>query len=136
MNSGYQEDAIVSLCRNIIAINYSDLPADAIEIAKKCVIDTLGVTVAGSTALGCEPIATMIRDWGGREESTILTYGDRVPGPNAAWINAMMARAFDFDSYDHVSSEHASVATVIRSGSFTVLTIGNRNCTDPRSKIK
>ena len=112
MGASYREDAIVPLSRNIIATRYDDLPTEAKDAAKKCVIDTLGVMVAGSTAQGCETIVNMVREWGGRQESTVLVYGDRVPSPNAAWANATMARALDFDDYDHVSSEHTSVSTV------------------------
>lgn len=112
MGASYQKDAIVPLSRNIIAAGYDDLPTEAKDVAKKCVIDTLGVMIAGSTAPGCETIVNMVRGWSGRQESTILAYGDLVPSPNAAWANATMARALDFDDYDNVSSEHTSVSTV------------------------
>jgi len=112
MSVSYREDAIVPLSRNIIAARYDNLPTEAIDAAKKCVIDTLGVTIAGSTAQGCETIAKMVREWGGRQESTVLAYGDHVPSPNAAWVNATMARALDFDDYDSVSAEHTSVSTI------------------------
>jgi len=112
MCASYQEDAILPLVRNVISIRYDDLPAEAIGAAKKCIIDTLGVTMAGSTAQGCDTIASMVKEWGGRQESTILAYGEQVPSPNAAWVNATMARARDLDDYDSVTAEHPSVSTV------------------------
>lgn len=108
-----QEDAIFPLVRTLIATSYDDLPADARDATKKCLIDTLGVTLAGSTAQGCNTIASMAKEWGGHQESTILAYGERVPSPNAVWVNATMARARDFDAYDSVTAEHPSVSTVI-----------------------
>jgi len=112
MSASDQEDAILPLVRNVIATRYDDLPAEARDIAKKCVIDTLGVTIAGSTAQGCDTIASMAKEWGGHQESTILAYGEQVPSPNAAWVNATMARARDLDDYDSVTAEHPSVSTV------------------------
>jgi len=112
MSASDQEDAILPLVRNVIATRYDDLPAEARDATKKCVIDTLGVTIAGSTAQGCNTIASMAKEWGGHQESTILAYGERVPSPNAAWVNATMARARDFDDYDSVTAEHPSVSTV------------------------
>ncbi len=112
MSTSYQEDAILPLVRNVIATGYDGLPVEAVDTAKKCVIDTLGVIMAGSTAQGCDTIASMAKEWGGRQESTILAYGERVPSPNAAWVNATMARALDLDAYDSATAEHSSVATV------------------------
>lgn len=112
-NAYHQEDAIVPLVRNIVSIRYEDISNEAREAAKKCIIDTLAVTVAGSSAEGCNIIASMAKEWGGRQESSILAYGGRVPSPNAAWANATMARARDFDNYDSTTADHPGVSTVI-----------------------
>ncbi len=112
MQASIDDDAIVPLVRNIRNINYSDIPIEAREVSKKCVLDTLGVTVAGSTAPGCASVVEMVRGWGGRPECTLVAYGDRLPSPSAIWANATMARARDYDSYDDITAEHTNVATV------------------------
>ncbi|MCK4824552.1 MmgE/PrpD family protein, partial [bacterium] len=47
---------------------------------------------------------------GGKKESTIIAYGDKVPGPNAAFVNSTMARALDFDT-TWVRGMHMSAAS-------------------------
>jgi 2-methylcitrate dehydratase PrpD len=78
---------------------YCDLPAAAVESAKKGILDTLGVSLAAS---GMEPavapIIELVRENGGREEATILGLGERVPATAAAFANGSLAHALDFDS--------------------------------------
>ncbi|HEX2967357.1 MAG TPA: MmgE/PrpD family protein, partial [Syntrophorhabdaceae bacterium] len=38
-----------------------------------------------------------VRDWGGRKEATILVHGGKVPAHDAALMNCVMARSFDFE---------------------------------------
>ncbi len=56
------------------------LPPDAIEAAKKSLLDTIGVTLAAG---GLEPIATPVlehvRENGGRPEATVLGTDLKVP---------------------------------------------------------
>ena len=75
---------------------YRDLPESAIAVAKNVVLTVLGTTIAGARAEGCEALVRQALHWGGREESTILVHGGRVPAHNAALVNSTMARALDF----------------------------------------
>ncbi len=80
------------------ALRYDDLPIEAVEAVKTHVLDTLSAIMAGSMAEGPKNLVSLIREWGGKAEGTILVYGDRVPLPNAAWANSSMSRGFDFES--------------------------------------
>jgi 2-methylcitrate dehydratase PrpD len=77
---------------------YEDLPEDAIEGAKKTILDTLGVTLAAS---GMEPavraLVDLLQQGGGREESTVLGFGGKLPAISAAFANGSMAHCLDFD---------------------------------------
>jgi len=80
--------------------DFASLPADVVEITRKQVLDTLAATVAGTTcsvAGEMNGLFEMVRDWGGKEESTILGFGGRVPAPNAALVNAVSSVRLDFD---------------------------------------
>jgi 2-methylcitrate dehydratase PrpD len=93
-------DTIEKLTRYLIETDYSVLPEDVIEATRRQILDTLGVTVAGSTcSLSGEMngLVEMVRDWGGKEESTIVAFGGRVPAPNAAFVNAVSSVRLDFD---------------------------------------
>ena len=53
--------------------------------------------MAGSSAPGCDTVVDYIEECGGKEESTIMVYGGRVPSSNAAFANSIMGHALDFD---------------------------------------
>ena len=91
---------IDKLTRYLVDTTYGDLPPVVIDATKKQVLDTLAVTLAGTTcSIGGEMqgLAEMVKDWGGKEESTILGFGGRVPAPNAALVNGISSVRLDFD---------------------------------------
>jgi 2-methylcitrate dehydratase PrpD len=82
----------------VAAARYDDFPAEAQHIAKRCVIDGVGVILAGST----EPCTRIIRDYvlsaGGKKESSILGKGKaKAPAHLAALVNATAGHAMDWD---------------------------------------
>jgi 2-methylcitrate dehydratase PrpD len=91
---------------------YEDLPADAIEGAKKSILDTLGVILAAS---GVEPavrgVAELVRESGGRAESSVLGFGGKVPAAMAAFANGAMAHCLDFD--DHAPEGHHPSSSIV-----------------------
>mgnify|MGYP001040350427 CR=1 FL=1 len=84
------------LAHYISDTKYEDLPQESIDIIKNVILTVLGTIIAGSTAEGCETLVHQVREWGGKEEATILIYGGKVPAHNAALVNSVMARALDF----------------------------------------
>ena len=89
-------DSMDQLVDWAIKTRYEDLPNEVIEVVKRLTIDTLGITIAGSSAPGCKTVVELMKEWGGKPEATIATFGGKVPAPNAALANCMMARALDF----------------------------------------
>lgn len=88
-------DLIYDLTRWLLDTRYEDLPPEAVEAAKRGILDTLGVTVAGSKAEGCEAVVGLVREWGGKPESTIIVHGGKVPANLAGLAFGTMARARD-----------------------------------------
>jgi 2-methylcitrate dehydratase PrpD len=91
---------------------YDDLPASAIEGAKKSILDTVGVILAAS---GVEPavrgVAELVRETGGSPESTVLGFGGRAPALMAAFANGAMAHCLDFD--DHAPEGHHPSSSIV-----------------------
>ncbi|QDL38611.1 MmgE/PrpD family protein [Rhodoferax sediminis] len=91
---------------------YEDLPAAAVEGAKKSILDTLGVILAAS---GVEPavhgVAELVREGGGRAESSVLGFGGKVPAVMAAFANGAMAHCLDFD--DHAPEGHHPSSSIV-----------------------
>ena len=74
-------------------------------------LGVLGTTIAGSSAEGCETVVEMARELGGKPEASILVHGDKVPAQQAAFANAVMARALDFED-SMAPGAHAGAAVV------------------------
>jgi 2-methylcitrate dehydratase PrpD len=88
------------LTNYLIETKYEALPKDVIEATRRQILDTLGVTAAGSAcsvAGEMQGLADMVKDWGGKKESTIIAFGGRVPAPEAAFINGISSVRLDFD---------------------------------------
>jgi len=91
---------------------YEDIPEAARDAAKKSLLDTIGVIVAAS---GLEPavapVAELAIESGGREESSILGFGGRVPALMASFVNGAMAHCLDFD--DHAPEGHHPSSSIV-----------------------
>ena len=105
-------DLLPSLVRHALKTQYRVLPREAIEAAKRSLIDTLGTLLAGSSLAEYSGLLDLAGEMGGREESSLIPWGNRVPLVNAVLVNATLARARDFDEVHPVSGVHPS-ATVI-----------------------
>lgn len=76
--------------------NFEDLPEEPLRIVKNIVLTVIGTTVAGSRSQGCLEMLEHHRAMGGKEEATVLVHGGKLPAPNAAFVNSVMARALDY----------------------------------------
>ncbi len=90
-------DAAYSLAKNLVTVNYDDIPHEVVEVTKKQILDILGVALGGSSRPGVRELAELVGEWGGKEESMVLCFGYKAPAPNAAQVNATMGHALDYD---------------------------------------
>jgi 2-methylcitrate dehydratase PrpD len=88
---------------------FQDLPGEAIEAARKCIIDTLGVIIAGSNGEDIRLLMEWFAERKGPEEATALVFGKRLPILFATWANGAMARAREFDDSHDPTGDHTSV---------------------------
>src|SRR5919108_2961142 len=109
-------DPALTLAAHVCRTTFADLPDVAIVAAKRDILDTLGAMLGGSVAPGIAELAGLVKHWGGREESSLLLMGQRVPAPQAALVNAAMGHALDFDdTLDHAGSIHPGASTLAAS---------------------
>ena len=106
------DDVAITLARNVANVQYENLPTEVVEITKKHILDELGAIVGGSAALGCRELVEQIKEWGGKEESTILVWGGRVPAHHAAQVNSTMSHALEYDDTHPISADHAGAAVI------------------------
>ena len=85
---------LADVCR---AITFEALLPDVTTVAKQCVLDWLGVTIAGAA----EPLSRILRDVaatdGGAAQATLIPDGARVTCSQAALVNGSAAHALDYD---------------------------------------
>jgi 2-methylcitrate dehydratase PrpD len=92
------DDLIEHFGRATAQTTFERLPPEAVETAKKSVLDTLGVILAASgLAPAVVPIVELVKESGGTPESTVLGFGGQVPAAAAAFANGAMAHCLDFD---------------------------------------
>jgi 2-methylcitrate dehydratase PrpD len=101
----------------ILKTEYEAFDQDTIAQAKNRIIDTTGCIIGGANASGNSILLELMKEWGGKKEATILVHGIRVPVHNAAWLNCIMARSFDFGIVipyigDKMVPAHVSESTI------------------------
>ena len=105
-------DPIHELIAYSLGLSFDALPGSAIDKIKERVLDTAGTMIAGSSNLACKELVRVALGWGGRPESSILVYGEKVPAPVAALCNGTMARAWELDDVHEFAGTHVSASMV------------------------
>jgi 2-methylcitrate dehydratase PrpD len=99
------EDRVVA---HLSETRFDDLPAEAVDAGRKCILDVLGVIVAGSRAAGIEALIRFLEP-SSVPQATVLVYGTRLSAYHAAWVNGAMARAHELDDSHDATGHHISV---------------------------
>jgi 2-methylcitrate dehydratase PrpD len=110
--------AINDFVKHFISTRYEDIPDDAVEAAKKEVLDSLATALGGSTKAGVGELVDVVKEWGGKKQSTIIAYGFRCPAPGAAQVNGTMIHALDYDDGHQTALVH--IGCVVVSTAFAV----------------
>jgi 2-methylcitrate dehydratase PrpD len=105
-------DAAYDISKFLVNTKFDDLPTEAIHVIKKDTLDILANALGGSSDQGVKAIYDLVREWGGKPESSIIGYGTKVPSPNAALVNSTMAFTLDYDDVHERGHFHAGVSTI------------------------
>ena len=96
MNTIEEPTAIEKLAANALGTRFESFDKDTVETTRYRIIDTLGCLIGGATDTGNPELLKLLKEQGGKKEATILIHGDKAPVVNAATMNCIMARSFDF----------------------------------------
>jgi len=100
-----------TLVKNIVETRYEDLPAEAREATKRRILDTLGVMLPPTTLEEeCITIAEMVKEIGGKGESTLIGFGGKAPCWLAAWVNGSLTHVLDYDDTTDDPPQHPTSA--------------------------
>jgi 2-methylcitrate dehydratase PrpD len=97
-----------ALADRIAEVTYDRLPAQAIEVAKQGIFDTVGVTLAGAQDETTAVVATALRKTAAPGPALIFGTSDHVDVLNAALINGTASHALDFDDCSNTLGGHPS----------------------------
>lgn len=96
----------------VVGTQYEDIPADARDKAKQCILDCIGVAVAGSAEPINVPVQQYVEAVGGHPECTIIGLGGKTSVTNAALANGVFGHVLDFDDTNQIFIGHGSVVIV------------------------
>ena len=96
----------------VVGTRYEDLPLRAIDKAKECILDCLGVTVAGSAEPVQAPLGHYLDCVGGPSDATIMGLGRKTSITNAALVNGVFGHVLDYDDTNQIFIGHGSVVVV------------------------
>ena len=118
LNAGLlrQEDATLGVTRQIAAdassLAYDDLSADDRQIVRQCVLDTVGVAIAGVD----EDVTRIVREFclreGSNPASGLICHDARVSVRQAALVNGTASHALDYDDCNLIMPGHVSAAVL------------------------
>lgn len=98
MASSVETHVTENAARFAEAVSFDDIPDEAVRIAKRCVLDGLGLFVAGTAEPSVQILADEAVDQGGREDALVLGRGDaKAPAPLAARVLGTAGHAHDWD---------------------------------------
>ncbi len=91
--------AAQTLAAYAAGLSYEDIPADVLDCARTCIIDTVGVATYGARFEWSKGIARYAQRYGAGGPCTLFGMPEaRVHAPFAALVNGALAHAFEQDS--------------------------------------
>jgi 2-methylcitrate dehydratase PrpD len=101
----------VRLADRLTRIDYNILPADVVEIARRCLLDQIGVQLRGNSLPHVAPVRTLVSNASATPEARITGSTLRTAVPYAAFLNAVHGHSCEYDD-SHFLAWHPG-ATVI-----------------------
>jgi len=80
-----------------IELKYEDLPKEVIHEVKRYLYDSIGCAYGAYNTRDVNIIKNLCLDMAGKEESTLIGFGNKIPAVNATLVNSLMIRALDFN---------------------------------------
>ena len=100
--------AIQSLTEAVMSFQLETIPEDVLSLAKRCLIDVCGVTLAGSKTESAKLLFATAAKTYGIGNCDIVGTSDRMNAPGAAFANGAAAHALDFDDNCYAGIVHGS----------------------------
>jgi 2-methylcitrate dehydratase PrpD len=100
--------ATTHLAEFVTKSRWEDCPAEAVDVARRAILDCLGVMLAGSVEPAARIVAEVVRTEGGSPLATVVGTPLRTGAVWAALANGTAAHALDFDDTNFAMLGHPS----------------------------
>ena len=90
----------------------SEVPGDVSRVARQCLLDWIGCTLAGSSDPIADILIAEIEAQGGYPISTIIGRGRKAAPAQAALVNGTVSHVLDFDDVHHALNGHPSAPVI------------------------
>lgn len=92
-----------------VNLKYEDLPESVINEVKRYLYDSVGCAYGAYKTKDVSIIKDLLIEMGGKEEATLIGFGNRLPAVNATLVNSLAIRSLDFnDIYWKEDPSHPS----------------------------
>lgn len=135
MSTIEKSTAIEALSANVVNTRFENIDKETVENARLRIIDVIGCIIAGANAVSNPELVNLVKDWGGKEEATVLVHGGKIPAQNAAMVNSVMARSFDFEPVGFLFKGRSIPGHVSGTTVCTALTMGEIKGIDGKELI-
>jgi 2-methylcitrate dehydratase PrpD len=98
----------LEIIRRARALRFADLPDDVVVLAKQCLLDWTGVTLAGAGEQATTILREEVLAEAGPPRATLIGTGQRAGPSQAALVNGTAAHALDYDDVVPAMSGHPS----------------------------
>ena len=98
-----------ALIDTVRGLSYGSISDDALEVARHCLLDYLGVALAGSSEPLVQMLVKVVAGGDGPDEAGLIGRSERVSKLNAALINGAAAHALDYDDTHTALMGHPTV---------------------------
>jgi 2-methylcitrate dehydratase PrpD len=93
-------------------LNYNDLPSEVIDQAKKCLLDYLGVVLAGSATETAKKMQAFLSRFNDEKNITAIGYRRKTDIFKASLVNGITSHALELDEGHRRSTVHSSAAVI------------------------
>src|SRR5258708_31530139 len=98
------------MARWLVALRYEEVPPEVIARAKRVLLDTLGCALGAIAEPPVVSAQRVVALQGGNPQATILGLGGKASCDQAAFLNGMAMRYFDYNDYIALGRpNHASI---------------------------
>jgi 2-methylcitrate dehydratase PrpD len=91
---------------------YESMPPEVVNQAKLCVLDLVGVALAGANSELGRMALKLAQETGQGQESSVWGAEEKLPSAAAVFVNAMRGHIMDMDDGHRYSAAHMGVVTV------------------------